>query len=252
MHVYMIIIALLDSKTIIIKNWFLGLEKGTHFGWSFDDLSLRLLICEADNVLHHTKTTYISSRKHHFKHSFMQCCGFASRMRIRIRLVTLVRIRMRIQILIFFYTDPDQTFHPDADPSFQIKAQTLEKVLNWVIFHTLWLVICKLMRTRFWIQLITLMWIRIRIFIWCGSKLLKWCGSISIRMRIRIHNTAFMIYLLENHRYKQKPALFYCTDFTSSSSLLRHYHSNHFIMLHKTRTYWNAQPKKYCTSQYNP
>ncbi len=34
----------------------------------------------------------------------------------------------------YFYADPDQTFHPDADPdsdpSFQIKAQTLEKVLK--------------------------------------------------------------------------------------------------------------------------
>jgi hypothetical protein len=43
--------------------------------------------------------------------------------------------------------------HPD--PSFQIKAQTLEIVLNRLIFHTFWLVIYKLMRIRFWIQLIT-------------------------------------------------------------------------------------------------
>jgi hypothetical protein len=44
-------------------------------------------------------------------------------------------------IRIFFYVDavpdPDPTFHPDAvpdpnpDPSFQIKAQTLEKVLKY-------------------------------------------------------------------------------------------------------------------------
>jgi hypothetical protein len=57
-------------------------------------------------------------------------------MRIRIRLITL----MRIQILIFLFdVDPDfylmrsdPTFHPDADPdpSSQIKAQTLEKVLK--------------------------------------------------------------------------------------------------------------------------
>jgi hypothetical protein len=51
----------------------------------------------------------------------------------------------------FFYADADSdpTFNPDADPdpdpSFQIK----------VLFHTFWLVICKLMQIR--IQLITLM-----------------------------------------------------------------------------------------------
>jgi hypothetical protein len=53
--------------------------------------------------------------------------------------------------------DPDPTFHSDADPhpdlGFQIKAQPLEKVLNRLIFHSNWLVICKLMRIRigFWI-----------------------------------------------------------------------------------------------------
>ncbi len=35
-----------------------------------------------------------------------------------------------MRILIFIYADPDQNFHPDADPvpvpSFQLKAQTLE------------------------------------------------------------------------------------------------------------------------------
>ena len=41
------------------KKWFLGLENGTHFCWSFDDLSLRLLICEADNVLHHKKSIFL-------------------------------------------------------------------------------------------------------------------------------------------------------------------------------------------------
>ncbi len=79
-----------------------------------------------------------------------------------------------------------------------IKAQTLEKVLNRLIFHTIWLVVCKLMRIqiRFWIQLITLMRIWIRIFIWygcrfrCGSRLPKWRKSMQIRMRIWIHNTA--------------------------------------------------------------
>jgi hypothetical protein len=85
-----------------------------------------------------------------------------------------VKIRIRdkhpgsvkmIRILIFFYedADPDPTFRPDADrdpdpdPSFQIKTQTFEKVLNRLIFHTFWLVICKVMRIRMRI------WIRIRI-----------------------------------------------------------------------------------------
>ncbi len=86
-----------------------------------------------------------------------------------------------------FDADLDPSFHPDEDPdpdpSFQIKAQTLEEVLKLAIFHTFWLVICKLMRIRirFRIQLLTLMRIRIRIriFIWCGcgSGLPKWCGS---------------------------------------------------------------------------
>ncbi len=39
-----------------------------------------------------------------------------------------------------FDADPDPTFHPDADPdedpSFQIKALTLEKVVKWLILHT--------------------------------------------------------------------------------------------------------------------
>ncbi len=66
-----------------------------------------------------------------------------------------------------FDADQHSNFHPDADPgldpdpSFQIKAQTIEKVLNMLIFHTFWLVICKLMRIRFRIKLMTMMWIRI-------------------------------------------------------------------------------------------
>jgi hypothetical protein len=62
--------------------------------------------------------------------------------------------------------DPDPTFHPDADPdpdpdpSFQKKAQLLEKVL---IFHT-YILACHL-QIRYRIQLITLMRIRILIFI---------------------------------------------------------------------------------------
>ncbi len=94
--------------------------------------------------------------------------------------------------------------HVDADPgpapSFQIKAQTLEKKCsNRLIFQTFWLLICKLMRIRirFQIQLITVMRIRIQIFILCGSGFLfdadaypglpNLCGP--IRIRTRIHNT---------------------------------------------------------------
>ncbi len=93
-----------------------------------------------------------------------------------------------------FAADQDPTFHfdpdpnPDPDPSFQIKAQNLEKKCsNRLIFHTLWLVIRKL--RRIWIQpnillrrrvqLITLMRIRIRIL----PFHLKW---------IRIPNTVWL------------------------------------------------------------
>jgi hypothetical protein len=58
-------------------------------------------------------------------------------MRIRIRLIILMRIRiLRIQILFDAYStfypdaDPDPDSDPDPDPNFQIKAQTLEKVLK--------------------------------------------------------------------------------------------------------------------------
>jgi hypothetical protein len=56
--------------------------------------------------------------------------------------------------------------HADPDPSFQIKVQKFEKftqIGSYIIihvFHTFWLVICKLMRIR--IQLRTLMRMRIR------------------------------------------------------------------------------------------
>jgi hypothetical protein len=62
--------------------------------------------------------------------------------------------------------DPDPTFHCDVDrdldpdPSFQRKAQNLEKVLYRLIFHIFWLYFLLL--------------------ILCGS----------MRIRIRIHNTA--------------------------------------------------------------
>ncbi len=72
------------------------------------------------------------------------------------------------------------TFHFDADPdpSFPIKAQNLEKCKNRLLFHTFWLVICKLMRIRIRIQAITLMRIRIR--------------TLPFHlMRIRIHTTGW-------------------------------------------------------------
>jgi hypothetical protein len=95
-------------------------------------------------------------------------------------LITLMWIQMQIWILILFDADADlDPFHPDADadqdpdPSFRIKAQTLEKCSNRLIFHTYWVVICKLMRIQ--IQLITLMRMRIRIVIFIGCR--SGCGS---------------------------------------------------------------------------
>jgi hypothetical protein len=68
-----------------------------------------------------------------------------------------------IRVRIFFDAGPDldPTFHSDQDPdpSLQILAQTHEKCLNRLIFHTFWLVICKLMRIR--ILIFYLMQIRI-------------------------------------------------------------------------------------------
>jgi hypothetical protein len=53
---------------------------------------------------------------------------------------------MQIWILIFVDADPDPTFHSDADPildpSFHLKAQTLEKVLNQA--HVLFIFACHL------------------------------------------------------------------------------------------------------------
>ncbi len=68
-------------------------------------------------------------------------------------------------------------FDADPDPSSQIKVQTHKMFSSRPIFHIFWLVICKLMRIRNRIQLITLMRIRIqlitsiRIRIWIGSYL---------------------------------------------------------------------------------
>ncbi len=92
------------------------------------------------------------------------------RIRMHIRLITLLRIQIQIFILCgsgFLFDvgpDLDPNFHSDQDPdpSLQIKAQTHEKCLNRLIFHTFWLVICKLMRIR--IQFITSMQIRTLIF----------------------------------------------------------------------------------------
>jgi len=84
----------------------------------------------------------------------------------------------------------DSTYHPDADPDLdfylmririfylakigirnqmrtRIRPKPLVKGSNRLIFHTFWLVICKLMliRVRFWTQIIILKRIRIRNFI---------------------------------------------------------------------------------------
>ncbi len=55
-----------------------------------------------------------------------------------------------------FHADPDPIFHFDADldPSFQIRP--LKMCLNRLMIQTFWPVICKLLRIRIRIQLITL------------------------------------------------------------------------------------------------
>ncbi len=91
--------------------------------------------------------------------------------------------------------------------SFQIKAQTLKKCSNRLIFHTFRLVICKFIQIGSGFGSSLSLWCLSRCrsgswflvdedlnhdFIWygCGSRLSKWCGSmrIWIRMWIRIHN----------------------------------------------------------------
>ncbi len=70
------------------------------------------------------------------------------------------------------------------------------------MFHTFWLLICKVMRIR--IKHIPLMRIRILIIIWCkcGSGFPKWCGFI----RIWIQTQQYLHYLghlpspLKEHR----------------------------------------------------
>ncbi len=49
------------------------------------------------------------------------------------------------------------------DPSFKYRLKNLKKCSNRLIFHTVWLVVCKLMRIRIQIQIITLMRMRIKL-----------------------------------------------------------------------------------------
>ncbi len=81
--------------------------------------------------------------------------------------ITLMRTRILLVTLNAF---PD----PDPDPSLQIKAQkTLKKCSSRLIFYTFWLVICKLILMRIWIQLIT--WVRIRIrLLWYLPQYRTW------------------------------------------------------------------------------
>ncbi len=140
--------------------------------------------------------------------------------------ITLMRIWMRILIFIWcgpgflFHADPNLTVQPDADPdpdpSFLIKAQTLEKSSNWLIFQTFWLLIWKLMRIRFRINLITSMRIRMQIRI----VILWGCGSGSttqyrVLSSIRswhwqppfIFNWSEGVSLQDSHRFYEKDSL---------------------------------------------
>ncbi len=63
--------------------------------------------------------------------------------------------------------------------------KTLKKCSNILVFYTLWLVICKLL--RIWIQLITLMRIRIQLISFMRIRILPFN-----LIWIRIHNTAFL------------------------------------------------------------
>jgi hypothetical protein len=94
---------------------------------------------------------------------------------------------MRIQILIFilcetgfgsgflFNADPDPTFHPDVDPDPDLeilaskeKLKLLKKCSNRLIFHTFWLLICKL-------------WV----FVEPDPAVLNQFGFLQIRIRIK-------------------------------------------------------------------
>ncbi len=98
-------------------------------------------------------------------------------------------------------SDPDPACHIDADsdpkPSFQIKAQYLEKVPKKAyIFHTFWFVTCKLMRIWIRIQVITLMRMRILSFNLRRVQSRSLPFNL-IRIRIQIRNTG------ERNTYEQ-------------------------------------------------
>ncbi len=80
--------------------------------------------------------------------------------------------------------DLDPTFrHPYADPD-------RKKCTNRLIFHTLWLFICKLMRIRFQILILIFIWCLSGsgfLFLWgCGSRLPKWSGYGSTTLPVRL------------------------------------------------------------------
>ncbi len=115
----------------------------------------------------------------------------------------------RSEFWFLFDPDPVPTFHPDADPdpnpdpdpNFQIKTQTLEKVIKWALIP--YIVACHQQidadqdpdpayhRNLDPDPDFYLMRIWIRIFIWCGcgSRLAKLFEY--MRIRIRIHNTVY-------------------------------------------------------------
>jgi hypothetical protein len=84
-----------------------------------------------------------------------------------------------------FGADPGPAchFHAESDtvpvPSFQLKAQNLEKVLKKLIFNTFWLVFFKLMRIQIRMQLIALKLIRIQLItlMRIQIQILDLCGS---------------------------------------------------------------------------
>ncbi len=103
--------------------------------------------------------------------------------------ITLMRIHMRIHWFLFDM-DPDVNLDPDFYlMSMRIRIRLFTLML---LFHTFWLVICKLMRIRihFRIQLVTLKRISILIFIDTDPDPIF--SLIRIRIRIRIQDTKMM------------------------------------------------------------
>jgi hypothetical protein len=100
-------------------------------------------------------------------------------------------------------TDPACHFDadPDPDPSSQIQVQTHKKFSSRLIFHTFWLVICKLMRIRNRIQLITLMRIRSSLSLRSGSgsgsyhSILSGSGSATLGITLQTYKTGFWVML---------------------------------------------------------